>query len=322
MPRSASQLSGLLAAIGAGLLWGLVFITPVLLPDYSGVILSFGRYLAFGLIAILPAAFDFRRLRRLRRADWYCALRLSLVGNMIYYAALASAIQLIGAPIPTMLIGTLPVVIAISANLLGADHGQPTPWKQLAWPLSLIFCGLMLVNVAEFAHPSAPHSYADYWQGTALALLAVAAWTWYPLMNSRHLKANTALASSTWATAQGLCTLPLALLGFAIYGLILKQAGTLPANFPLGDQGVQFISLMLVLGFFASWLGTLLWNHASHTLPASLSGQLIVFETLAALSYTFILRQTLPPPPICAGVLLLCVGVALALRRVQASAPH
>jgi uncharacterized membrane protein len=51
-------------------------------------------------------------------------------------------------------------------------------------------------------------------------------------------------------------------------------------------------------------------------LATSLSGQLIVFETLAALLYAFILRQTLPAPQILMGVLL-CLGVAFALRGFQ-----
>jgi len=49
------MLIGILCALGAGLLWGLVFIVPLLLADYPGLMLSFGRYIAFGLIALIPA---------------------------------------------------------------------------------------------------------------------------------------------------------------------------------------------------------------------------------------------------------------------------
>ena len=45
-----------------------------------------------------------------------------------------------------------------------------------------------------------------------------------------------------------------------------------------------YFGAMLAIGLFASWLGTLCWNEASQRLPTSLSGQLIVFETLAALA--------------------------------------
>jgi len=39
-----------------------------------------------------------------------------------------------------------------------------------------------------------------------------------------------------------------------------------------------------------------------------------VFETLAGLLYTFILRQTLPPALTLSGIALLVVGVVVAVR--------
>ncbi|MEO6960070.1 MAG: EamA/RhaT family transporter, partial [Burkholderiaceae bacterium] len=44
--------SGILFALMAGLIWGLVFIGPLLLPEYPAALQSVGRYLAFGLIAV------------------------------------------------------------------------------------------------------------------------------------------------------------------------------------------------------------------------------------------------------------------------------
>ena len=71
---------------------------------------------------------------------------------------------------------------------------------------------------------------------------------------------------------------------------------------------------MFAIGLFASWLGTLCWNEASQRLPTSLSGQLIVFETLSALAYAFAWKQRLPPPATVAGIALLVAGVMWALR--------
>ena len=312
------MLIGILCALGAGLMWGLVFIAPLLLGDYPGVVLSFARYIAFGLIALVPALFDQRRIAALNRADWIAALKLALVGNLLYYAALATGIQLADAPLPTMLIGTLPVVISVCSNLLPGHPSDTVAWRKLALPLLIIGAGLLLVNGSELSQMKhgAGRTPTDYALGCAVTLGAVAAWTWYPIMNGRHLKANPQLASSTWATAQGLATLPLALLGFAGYGLYSHVSGGAYA-FPLGPRPQLFIGLMLVIGLLASWLGTLLWNQASQRLPTSLAGQLIVFETLAALLYAFILRGSMPPPQVLAGVLLLCVGVLLGVHVFQ-----
>lgn len=49
-------------------------------------------------------------------------------------------------------------------------------------------------------------------------------------------------------------------------------------------------------------------------LPTALVGQLIVFETLAALSYTFMLRGKWPEPMTLLGIGLLLAGVIRAVR--------
>ncbi len=85
--------TGIFFALAAGLMWGLVFVTPLLLPEYPAALLSFGRYLAFGLIALPLAWLDRARLRQLTRADWLEALKLAAVGNIVYYLFLASSIQ-------------------------------------------------------------------------------------------------------------------------------------------------------------------------------------------------------------------------------------
>ncbi len=65
---------------------------------------SMGRYLALGLIALPIAWLGRVRLRQLARRDWLTALMLTMMGNLIYYFCLASAIQRTGAPVSTMII--------------------------------------------------------------------------------------------------------------------------------------------------------------------------------------------------------------------------
>ena len=131
------MLSGVLFALAAGLMWGLVFVGPLLLPDYPAALQTFGRYLAFGLIALPLAFIDRQDIQSLSRSDWLMALKLAAIGNVLYYLFLASAIQRAGGALPTMIIGTLPVVIAISANLFNHQRDGRFPWRQLLPPLGL-----------------------------------------------------------------------------------------------------------------------------------------------------------------------------------------
>ena len=317
MTASPRLLSGVAFALGAGLVWGVVFVTPLILPDYPGIVLAFGRYLAFGLIAI-PIGWQARhRLRALARADWLEALRLSFVGNLLYYSALATSIQLAGAPLPTMVIGTLPVVIAIASNL----GERSVSWRRLAPSLLVIAAGIALVNRAELRHlADAGGDPLRYAAGAGFAVLATACWTWYPIRNARWLRSHATRSAATWATAQGLATLPLAAIGMAVATAWDRHAGLQPIGLPLGPEPWRFVAWMLALGLLASWLGTLWWNAAARRLPTSLAGQLIVFETLSALSYAWLLRRAWPDTATLAGAALLVAGVILgvgAFARVR-----
>jgi drug/metabolite transporter (DMT)-like permease len=119
------------------------------------------------------------------------------------------------------------------------------------------------------------------------------------------------VGSGTWATAQGLATLPLAVIGMASY---LFFSGAWASERPWGPRPWVYAGLMLTIGLLASWLGTLCWNRASQLLPTSLTGQLIVFETLAALAYGFVHRGSLPEAWTWAGIVLLVAGVVTGTR--------
>ncbi len=316
---------GTLFALAAGLMWGLVFVGPLLLPEYPAALQAFGRYLAFGLIALPLAWFDRARLAQLSRSDWLHALELALVGNVVYYLFLASAIQRSGGPLPTMIIGTLPVVIALVSNRRDAARDGRLPWLKLLPSLALIAGGISAVNQVELqALAQQPQGDTGrYALGALLAGGALLCWTWYPLRNADWLRAHPDRSPRTWATAQGVATLPLAVVGYLLtWGWMVAgsgaaaEAGAGGAAFPLpfGPRPAVFIGLMAAIGLFASWLGTLCWNEASQRLPTTVVGQLIVFETLSALAYAFVLRGHWPEPLTLVGIGLLVAGVLTALR--------
>ncbi len=307
---------GVGAALAAGLMWGLVFVAPLLLPDYPATLLTFGRYLAFGLVTLPIAWWQREKLRQLTQADWWLATKLSMVGNIAYYLTLSAAIQLAGAPLPTLIIGTLPVVIAVCSNL----GDRQFSWARLLPSLLLIGLGLLSVNADQLVRLDAKNTLNAYLMGAALAVVANAAWTWYPIHNARWLRAHPSHTSMTWATAQGIVTLPMAAVGLLVSIVYFKMTGDVRfAESLWGPQPLKFWLLMIVIGFAASWLGTLLWNIASKNTPTALTGQLIVFETLAALGYAYIVYQRAPSGFEMAGIALLVLGVIVGVRALAGS---
>lgn len=314
---------GVAYALAAGLIWGLVFVGPLLLPEYPAALQSVARYLVFGLVALPLAWYDRCGLARLTRADWRQALKLSAIGNLLYYLCLASAIQHAGAPLPTMIIGTLPLVISVCANQRNQVRDGRLPWRRLLPPLALILLGIFCVNQVELGLlRTGAGSGVRYVSGALLAVIAVACWTWYPLHNADWLRQHSDRNPRIWTTAQGLATLPMALCGYLLLWVGMRLAGS-DFAMPFGPRPGAFIGMMLVIGLCAGWVGTLCWNQASQRLPTAMVGQLIVFETLSALCFAYLWRGQWPPLQSLLGIALLIVGVLLALRvPVMARAYH
>ena len=307
------MISGVLYALLAGLMWGLIFVGPLIVPEYPAVLQSMGRYLALGLIALPIAWLGRVRLRQLGRKDWLTALTLTMMGNLIYYVCLASAIQRTGTPVSTMIIGTLPVVIPVFANLLYSQRDGKLSWWRLSPALVLIGTGLLCVNISELNQGLPDFSGWRYGSGIALALISVVCWAWYALRNARWLRENPDKHPMMWATAQALVTLPVSLLGY-IAACLWLNGQTPDFALPFGPRPAVFIGLMIAIAVLCSWVGALCWNVASQKLPTVILGPLIVFETLAGLLYTFILRQEFPPLLTVSGITLLMVGVVIAVR--------
>ncbi|MYM37774.1 DMT family transporter [Duganella qianjiadongensis] len=303
---------GVLCGLLAGAMWGLVFVAPAYLTAFTPLELACGRYIAYGLIS---AGLLFNRLpallRRLDRADMIALVKHALAGNIVYYMLLAMGVKLAGVAATSLIIGVLP----ISVTLLGKnDHGS-VPLRQLALPLLLVAAGIGCINLDVFSHQSAASGPLAYkLAGVLCATGALLCWTWYSVDNARYLKRNPHYSSGEWSAlygvSSGLIALAIALVALALFHADVTGAGAQASG---RDWGL-FWMVNGVLALGASVIGNHLWNIASRKVPLTLSGQLILFETLFALLYGFIYKQQLPRPLEVAAMILLTCGVMWSLR--------
>jgi len=146
------MLIGVAAGILAGALWGLTFVAPLVTAPYSPFDLTVGRYLAFGLASLaVLAPGGFPVLRALPRRDWLLVGLLGFAGNVGYYLAMSLAVPRAGTAVVALVIGCLPVVMAV----LGNKGPQRVPLRRLVPSLLLIAAGLLAVNGAAFANAKA-----------------------------------------------------------------------------------------------------------------------------------------------------------------------
>jgi len=271
---------------------------------------TLGRYLVCGLLSAVLFALGGRDLRRVLREHWRAALAFAVAGNAGYYLLLVIGIRTAGAPLTDMVIGAIPVVVAVTGNAV-APSADRMPWRRLALPLTLVTAGLALVSALEMAgvHAYLAASAAEKTVGLLAAVGAVVLWTWYALANARFLGRHDVVSPAHWSTAVGVATGAVALAGLpaaALAGQLTVPSGPHPGPATLA-AGVVF------LGVVVSWAGTWLWNLASSRLSPALAGLLVNLETVSGFGYVYAARQQWPAPGQLAGLLLVLAGVTLTL---------
>ena len=316
--RPGAGAAGMAAGVGASLVWGSAFAVPVLLAGWNPVIVTLGRYLVYGLLSAILFTLGRGGPRRVLREHWRTALAFALAGNAVYYLLLVIGINAAGAPLTDMVIGAIPVVVAVSGNVL-APAGGRVPWRRLALPLALVTSGLTLVSALELAgvHAYLAASPAEKAAGLLAACAAVVLWTWYALANARFLARHDAVSPAGWSTAVGVATGAVALAGLpaaALAGQISRPAGAHPGP-------ARLVAGVVFLGVVVSWAGTWLWNLASSRLSPAVAGLLVNLETVSGFGYVYAVRQHWPPAGQLAGLALVLVGVSLTLTVSRRGLP-
>ena len=310
------MLIGVVAGILTGALWGLTFVAPLVTAPYSPFDLTVGRYLAFGLASLaVLAPGGFSTLRTLPRRDWFLVGLLGFAGNVGDYLALSLAVPRAGTAVVAMIIGCLPVIMAI----LGNKGFQRVPPRRLVPSLLLIATGLLAVNGAAFVNAKAVGALAPFFLGLVLTLTALALWAWYGLRNASALAERSAVSPITWTALTGVGTL-LALLPVLLIGLVAGWSAV-PALGLAGPGALRLLVWSLTLGLMSSWAATWTWSIAARHLPVSLAGQLIVSETVFALIYSAVYQKQLPGWAEVLGGALLVAGVVVAFRTFMRNRP-
>ncbi|MBL8270428.1 DMT family transporter, partial [Steroidobacter sp.] len=297
-PGGSSTLLGTAFGMGAGALWGLVFLAPELLREFSPLQLTIGRYLAYALIAAALIAPRWRSLvARLTRQEWLALAGLAFTGNTLYYVLLSNAVQLGGIAMTSLVIGFLPVAVTI----IGSRDQNAVPLRKLSLSLALCAGGAVCIGWQAVAQAGAG-SVGTQLIGFLCAIGALVSWTAFAVSNQRWLVRLQHVSAHEWSLLTGIVTGAQAL-------LLVPLALALGSGEHGASEWGRFVAVSLGIAVLASIVGNAFWNRMSRLLPLTLVGQMILFETLFSLIYGLFWERRFPTSLESAAFVLVVLSV-------------
>lgn len=278
---------GIIFAILACALWGGTIVAPWFIPEFNPILISSVRFVLYGLISLLVALPTLKQLiKKLDKADIYKLIQLSIAGNILYFACIGTAVQFAGITMTSLINGLMPVSIAF----LGRGEQSSLPFSQLKLPLCIVAFGLILINFIPDVFLGVHSSTGQRIFGMACVVAAVGSWSWFAIHNARYLK-ESAFNSREWSSLMGIMTGLIALPAGILTVILMPKMWFLQQSL---EQWVTFAMVSVFLAIAGSWIANALWSASTRRLPISLGGQLMVFETLFACSYSYVFAGRFP----------------------------
>lgn len=301
--------TALACAVGSTALWGVSYVTPLVMPGISPWDISLGRYLVYGLIGAFLLVRLGKTGPRLTAREWGYAVLFAFTGYYGCYTAMVYAQVTAGVALSALIMGLCPVCVAIVGNI----RSREVPARRLVGPLLVIGLGLAGVNLARHGQSLSTEHLAA---GLGYGLLALGFLTYFLVANMLFLRSRPHITPLFWSNVVGA-----SLLGFALAAGAVRLA--VDQSLPWENTATSpaaYLLFSLVLGIGPSWLGAVLWNRAVAALPASLVGQCVVFSPMTGILYACILERTWPSPAEAAGMALVFAGVLWGLKAVRPDA--
>ncbi len=312
----------ILLGITVNFIWGLAFLIPYITKStIDPILLATGRYGVYGLLSIILMMTLYRSvLQTLCYKDWLWAIAFAFTGNVGYYILLILSIRFSDITTAALILGLTPITFIIYGNILQREFS----FRQLFIPLILIFTGLISLYWSKLSAAQDINEMENIFLGIFFALIALFLWTWYGVQNAKYLKqkqgSRSLLRDSDWSVAIGVCTFGITILILFIFSITgIWDPFVVIKTFKTVQLTMIYIGVSLVLGILVSYYATVLWNRLSRTLPVSLVGQLLVFETISSILYGAAVDWTLPPINELLSICIILLGVIFGIRIIYQS---
>jgi len=304
MPNPAkSRALGFAACALASSLWGCgFFFGKLALVQMNVGTMVLYRFL-FAALALSPLLLFHRS--RFSRADWGLLLLASFMGIPLQFLIQFSGLALTTVSHASLMVGTMPVILAIGATLFAHERMDRTGWFALA--ISTMGATLIAGSASHSTPAAATAAHLGNPAPTlagdllvVLSLLIALAWI---LINKRLMQRHSPITVTAYGITCGTAMLLIAV------PLIYRQ--------PFGPPHLSAVATRVWLALAASGLlctasTTLLWNWGLTQVPASQAGVLLNMEPLiGSLLGVFLLHESLGPSARTGGALILAAALII-----------
>jgi len=298
---------GFLACGLASSLWGCgFFFGKIALAEMNVGAMVLYRFL-FAALALLPLLFT--HPPTFDRRDWRMLLLCAFLGIPLQFLVQFSGLNRTTVSHASLMVGAMPVLLAVAATLFAHERMDSTGWFSLATST----LGATLIALGA-RHAAASHSgeRGPTLTGDLLVVLSLVIALGWVLLNKHLMQRHSAIVVTAYGVACG--TAMLAVCVPLIYGLP-----------PIAHVSLRAWIALAASGVLCTASTTLLWNWGMTQVPASQAGVLLNMEPLiGSILGVFVLHETLGPSARTGGALILAAAILITTRsrtRVREQLP-
>jgi drug/metabolite transporter (DMT)-like permease len=243
----------------------------------------------FACLGLLPVL----RRASLTRREWTLLLTASFLGIPVQYLLQFYALSLTTVSHAALMVGTMPVFLAIGATIFTHERLGWTGWLALAGST----CGVTLITLSG-GHAQAAHGGPSL-KGDLLVVVSLMLSLGWILLN-RHLMQGHS---------------PVVVTAFGVFsGTIMLAAWVLATSGPPPVHGLspRVWFALAASGLLCTASTMLLWNWGIHHVPASRAGVFLNIEpAMGSLLGVVLLGDHLGPDAWLGGVLIIAAAIVL-----------
>jgi drug/metabolite transporter (DMT)-like permease len=306
--RHQNRTLGFASCALASSLWGCgFFFGKIALAEMNVGAMVFYRFF-FATLALLPLLFFHKPgadRPRFDRKDWTTLLLCAFLGIPLQFLIQFTGLSLTTVSHASLMVETMPVLLAVAATLFAHERMDATGWFSLA--VSTAGAALIALGARHSTAANGPTLTGDLL--VVLSLVIALGWI---LLNKRLMERHSAVIVSAYGI----------LAGTAMLALCVPPRYGMP---PIHNISLKAWLALAASGALCTAATTLLWNWGMTQVPASQAGVLLNMEPLiGSLLGVLVLHESLGPSARLGGAMILAAAILITTRsrtRVREQLP-